>query len=75
MSDCSAYNADAYSGSTYAALDRLRDLMTSSQLILFTGIGQMVGDTTNGIWNESEGISLIFKVSRSISFLPTRSFF
>ncbi|KAG6378292.1 male sterility protein-domain-containing protein [Boletus reticuloceps] len=25
-------------------------------------IGQMVGDTTNGIWNESEGISLIIKV-------------
>jgi hypothetical protein len=26
----------------------------------------MVGDTTNGIWNESEGISLIFKVRRSL---------
>lgn len=33
-----------------------------------TGIGQMVGDTTNGIWNESEGISLIFKVSVHSNF-------
>ena len=37
-----------------------------SWVVCFTGIGQMVGDTTNGIWNESEGISLIFKVSRSL---------
>ncbi|KAF8549988.1 L-aminoadipate-semialdehyde dehydrogenase [Imleria badia] len=32
-------------------------------------IGQMVGDTTNGIWNESEGISLIIKVN-AIGILP-----
>ncbi|KAG8213592.1 L-aminoadipate-semialdehyde dehydrogenase [Butyriboletus roseoflavus] len=33
-------------------------------------IGQMVGDTTNGIWNESEGISLIFKCANTIGVLP-----
>ncbi|KAH0827399.1 male sterility protein-domain-containing protein [Lanmaoa asiatica] len=33
-------------------------------------IGQMVGDTTNGIWNESEGISLIFKCADTIGILP-----
>ena len=34
-----------------------------SPIVFFAGIGQLVGDTTNGIWNESEGISLIIKVS------------
>ncbi|KAN0090779.1 hypothetical protein V8E55_004345 [Tylopilus felleus] len=33
-------------------------------------IGQMVGDTANGIWNESEGISLIFKCADTIGILP-----
>ncbi|KAG9316269.1 hypothetical protein JVU11DRAFT_2298 [Chiua virens] len=33
-------------------------------------ISQMVGDTTNGIWNESEGISLIFKCADTIGILP-----
>ncbi|KAF8441638.1 L-aminoadipate-semialdehyde dehydrogenase [Boletus edulis BED1] len=33
-------------------------------------IGQMVGDTTNGIWNESEGISLIIKCADTIGILP-----
>jgi hypothetical protein len=31
-----------------------------------TGIGQMVGDTRNGVWNETEAISLIIKVLNTI---------
>ncbi|KIJ67974.1 hypothetical protein HYDPIDRAFT_83419 [Hydnomerulius pinastri MD-312] len=33
-------------------------------------IGQMVGDSSNGIWNETEAISLIFKCADTISILP-----
>lgn len=31
-----------------------------------TGIGQMVGDSQNGVWNETEAISLIFKVWKPV---------
>ena len=51
----------------YVTLDE-RDMMDSSHCLL-TGIGQMVGDTTNGIWNEPEGISLTIKVSVLILFV------
>ncbi|KIJ19149.1 hypothetical protein PAXINDRAFT_161353 [Paxillus involutus ATCC 200175] len=33
-------------------------------------IGQMVGDSLNGIWNETEAISLIFKCADTIGILP-----
>ncbi|KAH7888517.1 L-aminoadipate-semialdehyde dehydrogenase, partial [Phlebopus sp. FC_14] len=33
-------------------------------------IGQMVGDSSNGIWNETEAISLIFKCANTIGILP-----
>ncbi|KAF9219622.1 L-aminoadipate-semialdehyde dehydrogenase [Gyrodon lividus] len=33
-------------------------------------IGQMVGDSLNGIWNETEAISLIFKCAETIGILP-----
>jgi len=33
-------------------------------------IGQMVGDTTNGVWNETEAISLIIKCADTIGILP-----
>ena len=44
-------------------------MMDSSHCLLLTGIGQMVGGTTNGIWNEPEGISLTIKVSILILFV------
>ncbi|KAJ8588018.1 hypothetical protein M405DRAFT_934390 [Rhizopogon salebrosus TDB-379] len=34
-------------------------------------IGQMVGDTQNGVWNETEAISLIIKCADTIGILPT----
>jgi len=33
-------------------------------------VGQMVGDTTNGIWNESISISLVIKSADTIGVLP-----
>ncbi|EIW83278.1 L-aminoadipate-semialdehyde dehydrogenase [Coniophora puteana RWD-64-598 SS2] len=33
-------------------------------------IGQMVGDTNNGVWNETEAISLIIKCADTIGLLP-----
>ncbi|EGO25232.1 putative aminoadipate reductase [Serpula lacrymans var. lacrymans S7.9] len=33
-------------------------------------IGQMVGDSSNGIWNETEAISLIFKCANTVGVLP-----
>lgn len=33
-------------------------------------IGQMVGDSQNGIWNETEAISLIFRSANAINALP-----
>ncbi|KAH7912004.1 L-aminoadipate-semialdehyde dehydrogenase [Hygrophoropsis aurantiaca] len=33
-------------------------------------IGQMVGDTSHGVWNETEAISLIFKCADTIGILP-----
>ncbi|KAH7929842.1 putative aminoadipate reductase [Leucogyrophana mollusca] len=33
-------------------------------------IGQMVGDSSNGVWNETEAISLIFKCADTIGVLP-----
>lgn len=34
------------------------DIVTEAR----AGIGQMVGDSQNGVWNETEAISLIIKV-------------
>ena len=33
-------------------------------------IGQMVGDTVNGVWNETEAISLLIKSAQTIGAMP-----
>ncbi len=33
-------------------------------------IGQMVGDTQNGVWNETEAISLLVKSAQTIGAMP-----
>ncbi|KAG1808219.1 L-aminoadipate-semialdehyde dehydrogenase [Suillus subaureus] len=47
--------------------------VASQQTPIRTGvlrIGQMVGDTQNGVWNETEAISLIIKCTDTIGILP-----
>ncbi|KAG1829201.1 L-aminoadipate-semialdehyde dehydrogenase [Suillus variegatus] len=44
----------------------LRDIVTEAR----AGIGQMVGDSQNGVWNETEAISLIIKCTDTIGILP-----
>jgi thioester reductase-like protein len=33
-------------------------------------LGQMVGDTVNGVWNETEAISLLVKSAQTIGAMP-----
>ncbi|KAG2059105.1 L-aminoadipate-semialdehyde dehydrogenase [Suillus hirtellus] len=47
--------------------------VASQQTPIRTGvlrIGQMVGDSQNGVWNETEAISLIIKCTDTIGILP-----
>lgn len=69
VSNCSAHDPYAHSSPTYVSEEYNGHV--GSWFMYFTGIGQMVGDTTNGIWNESEGISLIIKVSHNNLILLT----
>lgn len=36
-------------------------------------IGQMVGDTVNGVWNETEAWPLMFKGANTVGYLPTNN--
>lgn len=47
--------------------------IVSAETALHAGVlrvGQMVGDTANGVWNETEAISLMIKVRRPASPAP-----
>ncbi|XEV01557.1 hypothetical protein FSHL1_006844 [Fusarium sambucinum] len=65
-------NQTGYSRSKYVAEQICARAATESGLpVAIVRIGQIVGDTVNGIWNTSEAVPLMIRSARTIGALPT----